>query len=396
MHEYIAYAALVLLGLLLVAVWVAVGYLLGRALTPRVFISYRRADTWAMAHRLCGDLRDRYGETNVFLDTQDIPYGAQYPGVLTGWLANSNVIVSLVGPEWDGGIGLDNYPRVLNENDWVRHEAEVGYQFRRLVICHVRKTAQHPLPTIPTYSQTDLVRWGRVDQNELLNNLRDMEALSLVEDADGYRHSRGELFGEIDRLHRGSWRWCGMRAWWWIGLPLILAVIAAAFGTTYLDRKQAVEQRATLDPITPSMRALADKVDHHDQAIGKDIPERFKKHAKEIGAVKPGIILPHLPQDFMSLDEAIRKGHKGDYVLWPARYKDQHRDYPIEYTTVELVADGIPKLDAIVLNDSLPDWLTPNYSKKEVIWVVGWISEADKDRIELSGARIYRGVRTSR
>src|SRR5438445_2575304 len=96
-----AYLAVGVVTLLLAVAWYASHFLLSRVLTPRVFLSYRRQDTWAMANRLCVDLKDRYGEANVFMDTQDIPYGEEYPGVLAGWLGASNVIVALVGPQWD-------------------------------------------------------------------------------------------------------------------------------------------------------------------------------------------------------------------------------------------------------------------------------------------------------
>src|SRR5579883_2115568 len=99
------YGYLALLLVLVAGLWAAVLYLLGRALTPRVFISYRRTDTGETADRLWADLTAKYGDGKVLLDKQDIPYGEPWDRTLAGWLGISNVVVALVGHEWDGGPG---------------------------------------------------------------------------------------------------------------------------------------------------------------------------------------------------------------------------------------------------------------------------------------------------
>ena len=45
---------------------------------PRLFDSYRRADSAASARGLFEALKSRFGERRVFLDTSDIPYGEDF------------------------------------------------------------------------------------------------------------------------------------------------------------------------------------------------------------------------------------------------------------------------------------------------------------------------------
>ncbi len=49
---------------------------------PRIFISYRRADSITMTGRIHDRLVARYGEKNVFKDVDDIPLGVDFRTVL--------------------------------------------------------------------------------------------------------------------------------------------------------------------------------------------------------------------------------------------------------------------------------------------------------------------------
>ena len=56
----------------------------------KVFISYRRDDASANAGRLCDWLKRQFREDNIFLDTEKIAPGDNFPQVLRERLATSN------------------------------------------------------------------------------------------------------------------------------------------------------------------------------------------------------------------------------------------------------------------------------------------------------------------
>ncbi len=384
LSSIVAYSLPVLVGLMLAAVWGVLGFLLRRALNPRIFISYRRGDTWNMANRLCVDLKDRYGETNVFLDTQDIPYGQPYPGVLAGWLSNSNVIVSLVGPKWDGEEGPEGYPRVLNEFDWVRHEVEFGIHHNRLVVCQVRKTAQDVRPQYPQYSEADLIRWHRVPQNELLTDLRAIEGISLVEDAEGYPASRAELFREIERLHQGSGGWWAIKAWWWVGVPAIILFVGLACWSENV--KEAADQRRQAE-IDVELNKRREEIGDVDRRLGE-----------EIRGMKPLVILPCSVEEFAKAlpkdPGQAEKRFKGRIIAWQTKFvkslMSEDKDGKMIIELSSPVAGPQLRVYADIEAESfqgLPEEFRK--TQKSILWVLGTVDECKKGRVHLAEARIF-------
>ncbi|MBL8327489.1 MAG: toll/interleukin-1 receptor domain-containing protein [Rubrivivax sp.] len=67
---------------------------------PVVFISYRRADTQALAERLHHDLARRYGEERVFFDREDIHRGDAWRETISRHLQASDLVLALIGPRW--------------------------------------------------------------------------------------------------------------------------------------------------------------------------------------------------------------------------------------------------------------------------------------------------------
>src|SRR5438128_10555630 len=71
-----------------------------RACVSTVFISYRRDDASANAGRLCDWLKRQFGADKVFLDTDKIAPGDNFPLVLEQRLAASDVLLAVIGPRW--------------------------------------------------------------------------------------------------------------------------------------------------------------------------------------------------------------------------------------------------------------------------------------------------------
>jgi hypothetical protein len=65
-----------------------------------VFISYRRSDTTGEAGRLADSLENLLGSACVFRDADDIPAGEDFEVVLKREMADTRVVVVLIGKKW--------------------------------------------------------------------------------------------------------------------------------------------------------------------------------------------------------------------------------------------------------------------------------------------------------
>lgn len=88
----------------------------------KVFISYRRADTAALAGRLADALARVPGVQAVFHDVDTIPLGRDFAEVIDERLADATHVLILIGPAWATMRGDDGRLRLHAEDDLVRHE----------------------------------------------------------------------------------------------------------------------------------------------------------------------------------------------------------------------------------------------------------------------------------
>ena len=65
-----------------------------------VFLSYRRRDSEAWTSRLYDRLVARYGAANVFKDVDAIPLGEDFRGVVRRAIAESDVVLAVIGDSW--------------------------------------------------------------------------------------------------------------------------------------------------------------------------------------------------------------------------------------------------------------------------------------------------------
>jgi hypothetical protein len=88
---------------------------------PKVFLSYRRADTRDVARSLSAWLRDDLGSSNVFRDEEDLIGGQPWEQVLADSISGSDAVVILVGRDWTGR-RPDGTRRIDDTTDVVRDE----------------------------------------------------------------------------------------------------------------------------------------------------------------------------------------------------------------------------------------------------------------------------------
>jgi hypothetical protein len=94
---------------------------------PKIAISYRRADSRATVGRIFDHLAEHYGEKEVFIDIDDIPYGVDYRGHIDGILRQIELLIVIVGAHWRGP-REPGPPRIFDQADPVRIELQTALE----------------------------------------------------------------------------------------------------------------------------------------------------------------------------------------------------------------------------------------------------------------------------
>src|SRR5262245_17340226 len=92
----------------------------------KIVVSYRRADSAAIAGRIFDRLVSHYGEDAVFMDVDDIPFGIDFRQHIKGVLESCDVLLAVVGPRW-AGLSAEG-ARIKDAADPVRVEVESALQ----------------------------------------------------------------------------------------------------------------------------------------------------------------------------------------------------------------------------------------------------------------------------
>jgi TIR domain len=109
-----------------------------------IVISYRRDDSKWIAGRIYDRLENHYGNGNVFMDIDSIPFGLDFRDHIRETLDRCDVLVALVGPNW---MGKDQTKEnILDETDWVRIEIEAALNKKIPVIPVLIDRSQMPKP----------------------------------------------------------------------------------------------------------------------------------------------------------------------------------------------------------------------------------------------------------
>jgi CHASE2 domain-containing sensor protein len=164
----------------------------------QVFISYRRDDASANAGRLCDWLQRQFKEANVFLDTEKIAPGDNFPQVLQERLATTVVLLAVIGKAWASITDAAGNRRIINPKDFVA--LEVGTALKRQIRiipvlvggASIPKAEQLP-PDLQKLVELDAIT---VDDSRFRQDFD-----NLVDAIMG--RPRGFARRELDRLQRG-------------------------------------------------------------------------------------------------------------------------------------------------------------------------------------------------
>ena len=84
-----------------------------------ITISYRRADSDAIAGRIRDRIAAHFGDESVFMDIDSIPFGFDFRDHIQEALAQNDILVAIIGPKWLGpgkGAGL----RIMEQTEEAR------------------------------------------------------------------------------------------------------------------------------------------------------------------------------------------------------------------------------------------------------------------------------------
>jgi hypothetical protein len=93
---------------------------------PRIFISYRRDDASAHAGRLSETLSSEVRGAEIFIDVDSIDPGADFVHRINEAVGQCNVLIAVIGPNWQHAANADGSPRLADPNDYVRLEIEAA------------------------------------------------------------------------------------------------------------------------------------------------------------------------------------------------------------------------------------------------------------------------------
>jgi len=88
----------------------------------KIFISHRHSDTQSDCHRLKSDLQKIFGKDQVFLDIENLEPGIKFAEAIEKTLAQSKVVLVVIGPDWLHVTNDKGGKRLFDEKDWVRRE----------------------------------------------------------------------------------------------------------------------------------------------------------------------------------------------------------------------------------------------------------------------------------
>lgn len=111
---------------------------------PRIFISYRRADSSDAAGRIYDRLAAAFGPQNIFKDVDSIPAGADFAQEIATRLAGCQVVIVVIGRFWLTPAKQGGPPRLHDPKDFVRIEVEHALRKKLFIIPALVSKASMP------------------------------------------------------------------------------------------------------------------------------------------------------------------------------------------------------------------------------------------------------------
>jgi hypothetical protein len=128
----------------------------------QIIVSYRRADSDAIAGRIRDRLANHFGENSIFMDIDSIPFGIDFRDHIQEALRQNDILIAVIGPKWLG-LGKGGHARIMEETDPVRLELETALSQGSPVIPVLVNGARMPKPSELPDSLKDLAYRNAAD-----------------------------------------------------------------------------------------------------------------------------------------------------------------------------------------------------------------------------------------
>jgi len=102
--------------------------------SPRVFISYRRADSSDVTGRIYDRLIEQFGKSAIFKDVESIPPGIDFKEHLEKAVDKCRIFLVVIGDKWLEVTDSKRRSRLQDPNDFVRIEIEAALNRNILII----------------------------------------------------------------------------------------------------------------------------------------------------------------------------------------------------------------------------------------------------------------------
>lgn len=112
----------------------------------RIFINYRRQDTEGYVGRLYDHLTRHFDQNDIFMDVDSIRPGADFVKTLEDAVAECDVFLAIIGPQWLNAADETGSRRLDQWNDFVRIEIASALNQNKLVIPVLVGNAKMPAP----------------------------------------------------------------------------------------------------------------------------------------------------------------------------------------------------------------------------------------------------------
>ncbi|HWP56523.1 MAG TPA: toll/interleukin-1 receptor domain-containing protein [Candidatus Acidoferrales bacterium] len=112
----------------------------------RIFISYRRDDARGDAGRLTDDLKEQFGEGQIFRDIEAIEPGVDFVEAINRAVGSCAVLLAIIGPNWLTVRDKDGRRRLDDPNDFIRLEIAAALRRNVRVIPVLVGDAKMPRP----------------------------------------------------------------------------------------------------------------------------------------------------------------------------------------------------------------------------------------------------------
>ena len=201
-------------------------------MASKIFISYRGDNSAGTAGRLHDRLAERFGQENLFIDVDNMPAGADFVEHLGKQVANCDIFLCTVGPNWLNAKDDDGRRRLDQPDDYVRVE--------------IAEALKRTIPVIPV-----LIDGARVPKRgELPDDIAPLTRRQAVEVRNSnFRRDADDLTQKISGILREkrsppssscSYRrdCCASRVWVNRHLPGRNDIVAMAQGSVHEGNQQ--------------------------------------------------------------------------------------------------------------------------------------------------------------